>query len=565
MLGVAFICQYDNNSAKLTGDYMKLKKLLLLTLLLCSVFLPPPNTHADSCPNLQLIFIRGSGDSLNGPSFQAFKNALIPKLQTTALSYTFIDLDYPAVPIGLNNFSTSLGALVSGGESYKFGRSINAGVAQLTTHINHTTCPHTKFIIGGYSQGAMVLSKALPSLNASRIIYTATFGDPKLYLPEGKGSYPSACRNQNLSPYRVYVPDCYAHHGLLGGYKPYSPPAFKDKLGTWCNKFDLFCSSHLSLNDHLAYISDHLYEDASRMIFSKITTAFNLPKRITSPHDTAILIDSTGSMARFIDRYKAEALRLAKETLSANGRIALFEYRDLNDPFSPREHCNFSTCTLETFTTALDHITVAGGGDLPESLLSASFTAMKALRWRYGATKSLIALTDASFHSPDLDGTNFEQVVNLSHSIDPVNFYIITEPNIAPIYQPLAIATDGKVVSTTENFKLLTNFIMERFDSLPKVELSKPRALPTLQIDNFSQSSPTSTKITFTTTASKILVTLNDTILGFTTNNSITLTDLLPYQENIVGLTPISDSLRGETISIILPALTLPKAPNTSY
>ena len=87
--------------------------------------------------------------------------------------------------------------------------------------VNSASCPGTKYVVGGYSQGAMVVSKALGSLNADRIIYAATFGDPKIYLPEGKGILPAACRGENLSDYRMYVPDCQAYKGLLGAYVPY--------------------------------------------------------------------------------------------------------------------------------------------------------------------------------------------------------------------------------------------------------------------------------------------------------------------------------------------------------
>ena len=149
------------------------------------------------------------------------------------LNYEFIDLDYPAVAIGLDRLGTTLGALIGRGEAYEFGKSVNTGVKNLKALVNGSACPGTKYVLGGYSQGAMVVSKALSGLNASRLIYAATFGDPKIYLPEGQGALPAACRGENLSDYRMYVPDCYAYKGMLGAYIPYEPEALAGKVGVW--------------------------------------------------------------------------------------------------------------------------------------------------------------------------------------------------------------------------------------------------------------------------------------------------------------------------------------------
>ena len=383
-------------------------------------------TLGEDCPNLKIIFARGSGEVWQeNDNFIAFKNALQSKLDTISLNYEILDLNYPAIGVGLDHPLISLGAFFGGGESYKFGDSVNAGVEMLENLIR-TSCPETKFVLGGYSQGAIVISKALPAINPERLIYAATFGDPKLYLPEGAGLLPDACKNQNLSPYRIYVPDCHAHEGLLGGYKPYVPNNLIGKVGAWCNKSDIMCSSGLSMDDHTHYIADALYEDAAKLLFDKITSYFSLPNNFIAPHDTAILIDSTGSMRPMIASYKAEALRLAAETLASGGRVALYDYRDLNDPYIARQHCDFETCTLDTFKQALQQISTKNGGDAPESLLSSSLKVMQELDWQYGATKSLIVLTDTGYHSPDRDGTTLDMVITLSRAIDPVNFYIIT-------------------------------------------------------------------------------------------------------------------------------------------
>lgn len=579
---------------KLGGQKAKIKIRYLAPIvgLALGICVPQRITSAASCPELRVVFARGSGgEPYTDQNFVSFKDTIETKLKTTDLSYEFIDLDYPAVSIGIDNLSTTAGAFFGAGDAYEFGASVDTGVRMLHRMINGAKCPNTKYIIGGYSQGAMVVSKSIGSLNADRLIYAATFGDPKIYLPEGQGIMPAACMGGKLSDYRMYVPDCQAYKGMLGAYIPYEPDAFIGKVGTWCNKRDIFCSSHLSISDHVAYVSDNLYEDASRVIFNKITEKFGKENKVTSPHDTAILIDSTGSMSSMISAYKEEALRLARETLESGGRVALYDYRDLGDPYTPVQHCDFNTCTMEIIESELDNLAVNNGGDTPESLLSGSFKVMTDLEWHYGSTKSLVVLTDANFLSPDRDGMTFDEVVAMSKSIDPVNFYIITNPIYADAYAELAAATDGKVVTDFNELNLLTDYIMERYDSLPRVEETPVAELPTITVNNVRQDGKGEKIIDFTlgNGGIKVLVALNDAVLGITDvpdgTGTVYLSGLNKDAENVLTLVPLGDDVRSEGAEIDLTVnsishgkgsadktattsgsgvvINLPKAPNT--
>ena len=65
----------------------------------------------------------------------------------------------------------------------KFAQSVNAGVSALENHLagESTGCPNQKFVISGYSQGALVVDIALahePANILSRIKGVALFGDP---------------------------------------------------------------------------------------------------------------------------------------------------------------------------------------------------------------------------------------------------------------------------------------------------------------------------------------------------------------------------------------------------
>ena len=458
---------------------------------------PTPLSATDlTCDDIKVIFARGTGESKSGPNFNAFLAYLKPafKKHASKLKVSYQELDYPAA--GTNNFIEATATAITAGEAFSFNDSVNAGQANLSRLIQSTTatCPTTKFILAGYSQGAMVISKSLPDLKSSQIIYVATFGDPKLYLPEGLGPIPDACSGKNFSNYRQTVPDCHTATGILTALRDYQPKGYKDKLGAWCNTADFICGSYIDLlagamKGHTAYSTNGAYQEASEVIIASVKKFF--PTAVSaeikpnySKRDVAILIDNTGSMESLIDRYSAEALRLARENIEQGGRVALYTYGDLIDS-RPEQLTDF-TADLTTFQVALEKIKLGDGGDLPESALSGLLHTMNTLKWQKGADKSIVLLTDASYHSPDLDGTTLPQVVQRSLEIDPVNIFIITEAEIAPDYQSLAAATNGSVSISTDS-STITNHLLSR---------------PTLTLDREFYSAPIGSALNFTVTPS---------------------------------------------------------------
>lgn len=517
------------------------------------------SANAADCKDLRIVFARGSGEERNtNANYTAFKNALETKLQTTSLSYEFIDLDYPA--IGVDNFGVLMGAFFSAGDAYEFGGSVETGYNKLVKMVGRNTCPNTKYILGGYSQGAMVVSKSLSQIDPDKVIFAATFGDPKLYLPEGEGLIPAACKGQNLSDYRVYVPDCQAYKGILGAYIPYEPASFAGKVGTWCNKRDIMCSSRISISDHTSYVSEDLYEDASRTIFTKITDYYGIENTAFSPHDTAFLIDSTGSMNKIIEVYREEVFEMAKATLESGGRVALFDYRDLEFGYEPVEHCNFETCTLEVFENELYSIETEGGGDEPESMLSASLHAMNTLDWKFGATKSIVIVTDIYYLEPDRDGTVLDDVVKLSKRIDPVHFYLATDVDERERLTPLAEGTDGEVVTSLKRLHSLIDEIIQMDDGLPKVierDESEIITKPTLEVLNY-EASDGEIILDVSGDMTSTIVVLNNSILGATNENRIIISDIDTGVQNTVTLVPINDEIKGEAKEIVFSSDTLP-------
>ena len=137
------------------------------------------------CSDVHIIWARGSGQEMGGRDYQAFKKALSVTLSGLDRTFSFHELDYEA--IGLD-FGVIVRAKYSKGEGFDYGGSVIHGANRLRNYISDYArwCPNTKFVIGGYSQGAQVISTMLRDEMetgivqklADRIVYAATIADP---------------------------------------------------------------------------------------------------------------------------------------------------------------------------------------------------------------------------------------------------------------------------------------------------------------------------------------------------------------------------------------------------
>jgi cutinase len=111
---------------------------IALIAILASSFVAPPSASAaeDSCPAVQVVFVRGTNEAPGvGATGQAFVDALNARLSGKTVDVYAVD--YPA--------------------SLDFGRATD-GIVDASTKIASiaTSCPTTKIVLGGYSQGAAV-------------------------------------------------------------------------------------------------------------------------------------------------------------------------------------------------------------------------------------------------------------------------------------------------------------------------------------------------------------------------------------------------------------------------
>lgn len=165
-----------------TVYHRKVARLLastaVTTIVVLAGVIAPPMAAAASCPDVDVIFARGTGErpGLGGVGSQ-FISKLRAKLRGKKI--TVYPVNYPA--------------------SYNFSRSASAGAADASAHIRYATtvCPETRLVLGGMSQGSGVVNlitagqrrlwfltpSPLPTGTARHVAAVAVFANPARNIP----------------------------------------------------------------------------------------------------------------------------------------------------------------------------------------------------------------------------------------------------------------------------------------------------------------------------------------------------------------------------------------------
>jgi cutinase len=164
----------------LIRDTRRLANLVGAVLLVVSVVVGPvigaPSASAEPCPDVEVVFARGTFEPPGvGGTGQAFVDALTSRLG--AKSVEVYPVNYPASL----DFSTAADGVIDAANKV---RDVAA------------TCPNTKLVLGGYSQGAAVIgyitvdkipggfnpppgiTGPMPAAVASHVAAVALFGKP---------------------------------------------------------------------------------------------------------------------------------------------------------------------------------------------------------------------------------------------------------------------------------------------------------------------------------------------------------------------------------------------------
>ena len=494
--------------------------LFLLALIICSVNVF--SISAEDCSDYEFIFARGSGQNLNDIDFRTYKESVKNQISSDVSFYELgtAKNGYPAIGI---DFKTALGAYVSAGRSYDYGESIERGVTELLSRVKTESkrCKNKRFILTGYSQGAQVIDEAIRYLNSDKIIYVANFGDPKLYLPEGKTK--SACKNTGLSPYRIYVPDCEVEEGILSAMKPYHPAGFNDKLGVWCNDKDIVCGSSLNiihpLAAHTSYSSnDNAYKKLAEIIKEKI---YSLPySELTAakysdapPRDIVFILHNGQAISKEL---KEKLVELAKH----GTRISVYSsYSMVGAVKRFEEEIGFTTDNL---SDKIDKLNLKAKGLISANLSKEydnTYFLVKYISenadWQDGRERNIfVVMTDYSGRTYGMDGTTAKDAYEAAKD-NNVKVSFLGNHNLQESYSYILDETGGS------HLKSPSDIVLSK---------TKAKTIPTYFSKTFDLGESHNT-----------LVVINGCLYGVTNGKTITITDLDNSRENEIAFIKYDD------------------------
>jgi cutinase len=174
---------------------------------------------AAPCPDVEVVFARGTTEPPGvGGTGQAFVDSLRSQLGDRSVGVYAVN--YPA--------------------SRDFGSSTPAGRDDVSAHVQSmaASCPNTRMVLGGYSQGAAVVdlaTAAMPPAVADHVAAAALFGGPRSSFAD------------SLSP----------------GPLPAVGPLYAAKTVDMCVPNDPICSEGGDWGAHGAYVRSGLVNQAA--------------------------------------------------------------------------------------------------------------------------------------------------------------------------------------------------------------------------------------------------------------------------------------------------------------
>jgi cutinase len=199
---------------------------VVTTWALVSAPIGAPAASADPCSDVAVVFARGTHQEPGlGNIGQAFVDSLTS--QAGGRSVGVYAVNYPA--------------------NDDYHASAPSGADDASAHIQDTvnSCPNTKIVLGGYSQGATVInlaSSAVPASVADHVAAVALFGEPS----SGFSSM------------------------LWGGPLPTINPLYASKTISLCATDDPICSGGGNLVAHVSYIEYGMTNQAATFAVNRL-------------------------------------------------------------------------------------------------------------------------------------------------------------------------------------------------------------------------------------------------------------------------------------------------------
>jgi cutinase len=199
---------------------------LATTWALLSTLVDTRYASAGPCADVEVVFARGTNEPPGiGSVGQAFVDSLRSKVPGRSVGVYAVN--YPATD--------------------DFVRSSFAGAGDARAHVQSmaASCPNTRMVLGGYSQGAGVIdmtTEQLPPEAADHVAAVAVFGNPESTFARMLG----------------------------GGRLPTISPLYRPKTIDLCVPDDPICSEGRNPNAHVLYIQSGMTNQAAAFAASRL-------------------------------------------------------------------------------------------------------------------------------------------------------------------------------------------------------------------------------------------------------------------------------------------------------
>ncbi|KAJ3051083.1 hypothetical protein HK097_007946 [Rhizophlyctis rosea] len=205
--------------------------------------LPPSGTGGtqvgtSTCPSIEIIAARGTTESQTNP---------------TGMRPIFNEISRQISPFNQNVYNVVYPA------SFNFGTGPSVGAADVISRLRSQSarCPNQKYVLAGYSQGAMVIVTALRDSGISaydgKIAAIILFGNPY------------------YDPFSAAAAGTQAGRSVSGFSRPKIPDNFVGRARDWCDSGDGVCTTggFAITSAHLAYGNKYPSE-AAQFVKSKL-------------------------------------------------------------------------------------------------------------------------------------------------------------------------------------------------------------------------------------------------------------------------------------------------------
>lgn len=216
-------------------DVLSAAAITLMPMLLA---IGTPTASAEPCPDVEVVFARGTGEPPGvGPTGQAFVDALRQRVAGQSLGV--YPVNYPAT----DQWATGID-----------------GIRDASAHITSmaATCPDTKMVLGGYSQGAAVMG-FVTSAEVPAGVDPATV--PKPLGPDVA---------EHVAAAVLYGTPNIRAMNFLGEPPVVIGPQYEPKTLKVCAPEDFVCSDGLNFAAHTSYGYDGLIEQGVDFAASRL-------------------------------------------------------------------------------------------------------------------------------------------------------------------------------------------------------------------------------------------------------------------------------------------------------